>query len=319
MGIGLGLTGFPYFGSDIAGYMSQGTVPTSEELFYRWVTFGALSPVMRTHHGRSADQNFQWQHDDDSVAHFRRWARLHMQLEPYLSGSLASFDRDGLPLFRLIALDYPDEPWAWSVLDEYELGDRILVAPIQVMGATSRVVELPGGNWYPLLGGAARLRAPITASAAMTEIPAFVPAGTLLVLYPDGVDTLLDAPQAAGATTSANVGNDRDVWLWPGAAARPEIATWHDELGPTGVPQWTWIGRRGQARHRRRRQPATECPSRSPSNVRLCDDHRHRRRHPRARHRRHPRDHARLRHRQRGRPDLRPVTLENLEAGDEQT
>lgn len=55
--IGLWLTGFPYVGSDIAGYMSQGTTPTDEELFYRWTTFGALSPVMRTHHGRSARSN----------------------------------------------------------------------------------------------------------------------------------------------------------------------------------------------------------------------------------------------------------------------
>jgi len=31
--IGLGLTGFPYVGSDIAGYMSQGTTPTDEEQF----------------------------------------------------------------------------------------------------------------------------------------------------------------------------------------------------------------------------------------------------------------------------------------------
>ena len=63
MGLNLGLAGFPYFGSDIAGYMSQGTTPTTEELFYRWTTFGALTPVMRTHHGRSARENYQWEHD----------------------------------------------------------------------------------------------------------------------------------------------------------------------------------------------------------------------------------------------------------------
>jgi len=242
MGIGLGITGFPYFGSDIAGYQSQDTVPTDEELFYRWVTFGALSPVMRTHHGRSAMQNFQWQHDAQSIAHFARWARFHQQLAAYLLGSSASFQRDGLPLFRLIALEFPGDDWAWSSVDEYMLGDRILVAPVLEQGATSRDVQLPDGAWYPLLGGAAAT-GELTAQAAMTEIPAFVPAGTLLVLYPDGIDTVLAAPSLPTATTLASVGDGREVWLWPGTAIDPARASWHDTLGTTGTAQWTWSGR----------------------------------------------------------------------------
>ena len=238
MGIGLGVTGFPYFGSDVAGYMSQGTTPTTEELFYRWVTFGALSPVMRTHHGRSAEQNFQWQHDASSIAHFRRWARFHMQLAAYLQGSIGSFERDGLPLFRLTALEYPGEDWAWTATDEYMLGDRILVAPVNVQGATSRPVQLPTGTWYPLLGGAATSGA-ITANATTTEIPAFVPAGSLLVLYPDGVDSTIDA---TGVVSLSTIGGDREVWLYPGSADDPARAGWNDAVGAAGTAQWTWSG-----------------------------------------------------------------------------
>jgi sulfoquinovosidase len=84
IGLGLGLAGFPYFGHDVGGYMDQGTTPTSEELFYRWTTLGALSPVMRTHHGRAVMDNWQWERDPATTAHFRRWSRLHMQLVPYL-------------------------------------------------------------------------------------------------------------------------------------------------------------------------------------------------------------------------------------------
>ena len=229
MGLGLGLTGFPYFGGDIGGYMSQGTTATTEELFYRWASFGALQPVMRTHHGRSAMLNFQWEHDAASIAHFRRWARFHMQLAAYQWGSIGSYERDGVPLFRLVALEYPAEDWAWTQLDEYLLGDRILVAPVQVQGATSRAVQLPAGTWYPLLGGGPVTGA-ITAQAATTEIPAFVPSGSLLVLYPDGIDSVW--------TTAP--GADREVWLYAGHGA---LGTWNDELGPTGAAQWTWTGR----------------------------------------------------------------------------
>ncbi|MDB4963138.1 MAG: Alpha-glucosidase [Myxococcales bacterium] len=247
MGINLGLAGFPYFGSDIAGYMSQGTDPTSEELFYRWTSFGAFNPVMRTHHGRSARQNFQWENDAAATAHFRRWARLHMQLAAYLWGSSGSFDRDGLPLMRMIALEYPDEPWAWTTIDEYLLGDRLLVAPIQAKGATSRSITLPAGRWFPLLTGTAVMGGEITATAAKTEIPVYVPEGSLLVLYPDGVDTPLPASQLASAVTTDEIGGNREVWLYPGTAANPEHTTWNDDDGPAAPAQWTWTGRSATA------------------------------------------------------------------------
>jgi alpha-glucosidase len=241
MGLNLGLAGFPYFGSDIAGYMSQGTMPTSNELFHRWTTFGALQPVMRTHHGRSARENVQWETSAATIAHFKRWTRIHMQLVPYFAGSIASFERDGLPLMRLIALEYPDEAFAWTTIDQYLLGDRILVAPVQVEGATSRDVILPAGDWVPLFGGAA-VSGTITAQAAITEIPAFVPAGSLLVLFPDGVDTVLPSTSAA-ITTAEDIADDREVWLYAGTPARAEHAAWNDDSGVIGGAQWTWTGR----------------------------------------------------------------------------
>jgi sulfoquinovosidase len=243
IGLGMGLAGFPYYGHDIGGYMSQQTTPTTEELFYRWTSLGALTPVMRTHHGRAVKENVNWETNAGTIAHFRRWTRFHMQLASYLWGSIGSFEARGLPLLRMIALDYPDEAWAWTTVTEYLLGDRILVAPIVVEGAESRTVQLPAGEWYPLLSGPPTSGGEITALASREDIPAFVPAGSILVLYPDGVDTMLDAPALASATTLADNADARDVWLYAGTAANPAHAQWHDETGPEGTPQWTWSGR----------------------------------------------------------------------------
>lgn len=243
IGLGMGLAGLPYFGHDIGGYMGQGTVPTSEELFFRWTTLGALSPVMRTHHGRAVRTNVQWETNPATITHFARWTRFHMQLAAYLWGSSGSFEHDGSPLFRLIALDYPDEAWAWTSIDEYLLGDRILVAPILVAGQTSRTVQLPAGQWYPMFGGAPIAGGEVTAVAPRSEIPAFVPAGTMLVLYPAGVDTVLPAAALATATTLAQTNEAREVWLYSGTATNPAHARWHDDNGPVGTPHWTWSGR----------------------------------------------------------------------------
>jgi alpha-glucosidase len=243
IGLGMGLAGFPYFGHDIGGYMSQGTVSTSEELFFRWTTLGALSPVMRTHHGRNVTTNVQWETNAATIAHFAKWSRFHMQLAAYLSGSIGSYERDGLPLFRFIALDYPAEAWAWTTIDEYLLGDRILVAPILQEASTTRSVHLPAGEWVPLFGGASVSGGEITATASRDEIPAYVPAGSILVLYPDGIDTVLPAPAMSSAMTLAETNNAREVWLFSGTAANPAHAQWNDTDGPVGTAQWTWSGR----------------------------------------------------------------------------
>jgi len=235
MAIGLGLTGFPYFGSDIGGYMSQTTVDTTKELWFRWVPLGALSPVMRTHHGRDARTDWNWESDAESTALFRRWTRFHMQLVPYLEG-LAELAHDrGTPLMRPVALDYPDAgDWAWTTTDEYLLGD-VLVAPVVTEGATSRDVMLPAGTWFPLLGGAGVTggATAVTVAAPLGDIPAFVPAGTIIAAWPDGVDTVVPG---AGLVTPADVGGDRVLWLWPADDGAPRTRC---EAGGGPCYQWT--------------------------------------------------------------------------------
>jgi alpha-glucosidase (family GH31 glycosyl hydrolase) len=245
MGIGLGVTGFPYYGHDIAGYMSQGTVPVSEELWYRWVTLGALSPVMRTHHGRQVYENWHWEKDAASTAHLARWATLHIRLYPYLARLAQAASATGMPIMRPLALAHPDFEPGWTATDTYMLGDMVYVAPIVKESAVSRQVALPPGTYYPLLGGPAVTVAAgetITVGASKEEIPAFVPAGAGLVLLPEGVDTLVDA-SAAGVTDLADAGDARELWLWPGGASQvdAELAWQADGLtGPlTGA---TWNG-----------------------------------------------------------------------------
>jgi len=254
MGIGLGLTGFPYFGHDIAGYMSQTTVPVSRELWFRWVTFGALSPVMRTHHGRSARSNWNWESDGASVSHLRRWARLHMQLVPYQRSMAQKAWATGAPLFRPFVLDYPDFEAGWTMTDQYMLGDRIAVAPIVTSGTISREVRLPRGTWYGLLDGrplAASGTGPVAVTAELTEIPAYVPDCTLLVAYPPQVDTVVAAPAAAaGTVTAASIGDDRELWVYPclGAPGAVSVMTEPTGLGyarsapPFSTAGATWNG-----------------------------------------------------------------------------
>jgi hypothetical protein len=264
------VTGFPFFGHDIAGYMHLLTTPTTRELWYRWVTLGALSPVMRTHHGRAPLASWSWESDAASTAHLARWARLHMQLFPYLMSMAPLAVDEGMPMFRPLALAYPDFEAGWTSKDQFMLGDRIVVAPVVTMGATERRVELPPGRWFPLLGGPAREGGVAMVAAPLEEIPAFVPAGHVLVLLPDDVDTVVSS---SSARTIADAGDDREIRLWPGGSGRltevsglayqwdaggldgaPASATWNgapvdvDDLEVVGPGCWRWTGPRCASR-----------------------------------------------------------------------
>jgi alpha-glucosidase (family GH31 glycosyl hydrolase) len=194
--LGLGVAGLPFVGSDVAGYMTTGGHPAAtKELFFRWSVLGALSPLMRTHHGAAPDQNWRFDSDDETLAHWKRWATVHTQLHPLLLAAATEASRTGAPLVRQLALGFPDDAVAWGVADEYLLGPSLLVAPVLQMGQTARPVYLPAGHWVRLFGPPLVVEGPtqVMVDAPLGELPVFAPAGALLVLLPPTVETLTGA------------------------------------------------------------------------------------------------------------------------------
>jgi hypothetical protein len=210
------MVGISTFGHDIAGYQSATNPASTKELFFRWTELGAWSPVMRTHHGTAPKLEWSWQSDDDSVAHFKRYAALHMTLVPYLAGLARHATETGMPIWRGLMLSYPDDPIAWQKKDEVMLGDGVLLAPVMTAGVTARNVYLPQGNWYPWVNGA-KLKGgkEIAAYAQMEEMPVFAAEGTVVPTYPDGVMTLVRP--VPGVPDASSVGDDRVVYAFLGA------------------------------------------------------------------------------------------------------
>lgn len=153
MGIGAGISGVPLYTHDIGGYQSLGNAPSTKELWWRWCTLGALTPIMRTHHGAFMDDNWQFDSDADTLALYARWSRFHAQLVPYLRGLAYEAQTTGTPVVRAPFLTYPDEPWGRT--DAWLLGD-LLVAPVMEQGALSRQVALPAAvPWFDYWTGEA--------------------------------------------------------------------------------------------------------------------------------------------------------------------
>ncbi|MGA2118599.1 MAG: TIM-barrel domain-containing protein [Bryobacteraceae bacterium] len=139
-GLSLGLSGFTFWSHDIGGYAGK----TPEELYRRWLPFGMLSSHSRSH---GMPPKEPWLFSPAFTEDFRRAAELKYRLMPYVYAQAMDSSDRGLPMVRALFIEYPDDPGAWEVDNEYLFGSDILVAPLMESGTTGRHVYLPQGQW----------------------------------------------------------------------------------------------------------------------------------------------------------------------------
>ena len=161
-GLNAGLSGVLFWGWDIAGFSDA--LP-SAELYLRATAMAAFCPIMQFHSeytppGAPSKDRTPWNiqansGDERVIPTYRYFARLRMNLLPYLVSEAAYATAQGEPLMRPLLLDFPDDPVAWRLDDQYCLGRDLLVAPVVEEGATSRRLYLPRGRWYDFWTGAA--------------------------------------------------------------------------------------------------------------------------------------------------------------------
>jgi alpha-glucosidase/alpha-D-xyloside xylohydrolase len=222
--INTGLSGIPYWGTDIGGF-----VPTQEytgELYARWFQFAAFNTLFRSH-GRDWRLHLPWgwtvgeigypetpsYKPSEEVLHnpaiepiCKKYLELRSQMMPYLYSAVKETCESGMPVIRALWLHYPDDAAAVMRSDEYLYGRDLLVAPVVEKGATTRLVYLPAGSWYDfwthekLQGGRE-----ISKQVDLATIPLFVRAGAILPMGP------------IRQYTSEPTTEPLAVWIHPGA------------------------------------------------------------------------------------------------------
>ena len=152
----------------------------------------------------------------------RRVLELRMQLVPYLHAAFVRYHREGVPPFRPLVLDYPDDVRAWPVDDAYLLGDGLLAAPV-VAGESTRAVYLPNGDWYDFWTGERHAGGRVVeVRPSLEQVPLFVRAGTLLPLAHPTLHT--DDPRSGELTVRA-YGAAESCTLYEDDGAHPPALT----------------------------------------------------------------------------------------------
>jgi alpha-D-xyloside xylohydrolase len=239
-GLDFTATGLAYWGSDTGGWQTPGNhtperpplidpagatamgradYPDYPELFVRWFQYNTFTPTLRIHGQRPGTAIWEYGRAAEPV--LARYLKLRYALIPYIYALARQTSDTGAPFMRALFMDFPNDPNALTLGDEYMFGPALLVAPVTTQGAASRPVYLPAGaDWYDYwtnrryTGGQT-----ITADAPIDRIPLYVRAGSIL-------------PMGAPVSSTATRQPLESLRVYPG---RDAAFTLYDDDGVTNA------------------------------------------------------------------------------------
>ena len=192
-GLNYSMSGIPFWGMDIGGFsvMSKFYSPENQdewqEMQTRWHQFGTFVPLFRTHgqwprrelwniapEGSPAYESILW------------YMRLRYRLMPYLYSLAGAVYFDDATIMRGLPMDYPTDPEARDLSDQWMFGPAFMPCPVYEYKARSRSIYFPMGIWYdfytgkPMVGGKR-----FTMDAPYERMPLYVKGGSIVPIGPE--------------------------------------------------------------------------------------------------------------------------------------
>ena len=213
-GLGMMMSGIPYWTTDTGGFFRPGDQYTNKEYIermLRWFEYSTFAPILRVHGYTS--QTELWRYGEEAEKVFRKYLDIRYRLLPYIYTAAADAALDGGVMMRPWAVDFPDAAELFSSSfqvyqsseTEYMLGPSLLIAPITSSTSQAEVIlpntiasrndDSPGAGytvWYDFWTGKRFVAgngkenlidlSPTRAEvdAPLDRIPVFVKAGAIL-------------------------------------------------------------------------------------------------------------------------------------------
>lgn len=116
-----------YLNADCGGHQGN----PDKEWFIRWMQFGTLSPIFRPHCSDLVTRTREpWVFGEETCNIVREYINCRYRLLPVIYQSAHLAYTNGIPVFKSLGWNYPEDKKALKCTDEYMLGKNLLIAPI---------------------------------------------------------------------------------------------------------------------------------------------------------------------------------------------
>ncbi len=197
----LAVSGFSFIGSDIGGFNDM----PDGELFTRWIQLGIFHPLCRVHSigyndagdaavddeavaanaARGDRDQEPWSFGEPYTTIVRKAIELRYRFMPVMYTAFRQHVQHGIPVLRPLSFQDQRDPETLHRMEEFCLGDHLLVAPVIQQGAEERGLYLPKGTWYTFPEGEAIEGGQEYMSIVdLATIPMYVRGGAVLPIGP---------------------------------------------------------------------------------------------------------------------------------------
>lgn len=174
--------GYTTWSHDLGGHMLGN--PYDDELYLRWLEFGAFSPIMRLHSTKNSISKEPWNHksvEKEAIDVLR----LRHSLIPYIYNAYYRNHKYSEAISRPMYWDYPDMENKYGYPGQYMFGESLLVAPVtaradKTTGKAKKTIRFPKGEWTDIFNGKKYTEGEYELEFGLAEIPVFAKAGSVI-------------------------------------------------------------------------------------------------------------------------------------------
>ncbi|WP_446744213.1 TIM-barrel domain-containing protein [Silvibacterium acidisoli] len=187
-GLNFALSGYPYWTTDIGGYIppidGKAEEPDFENIYTRWFEFGTFCPIFRTHGHRPANELWSYKNAEPILVSYDK---LRYRLMPYIYSLAWKVTDQDYTIQRPLIMDWRTDPKVANIGDQFMFGPALMVSPVLKANATKREVYLPESPaWYDFwTGETVKGNSDLDVEAPLGKLPLYVRAGSILPLGPE--------------------------------------------------------------------------------------------------------------------------------------
>ncbi|MCL2707533.1 MAG: InlB B-repeat-containing protein [Defluviitaleaceae bacterium] len=149
--INISASGFSTWGSDIGGYIGQRDL----DVYLRWMSFGAFSPLMR-YHGQEmrglGREPWYYENPEQTTETYKYYNWLRENMLDYVYGCAVEASFSGIPMVRSLPVAFPEDDSYYEIIAQYMFGPAMMVSPIIERSMTKNVV-FPYDRWTDFFTG----------------------------------------------------------------------------------------------------------------------------------------------------------------------